>query len=541
MPQYATAKIPLGSAFLVLLLTALGTPKAAHGTSTTMWFGNDSRNAAMGNGGKATGRGPGNLLGNPAMMSFVPGGAWLSFSFAPNGLSIDLEDRPAGYNVPGGYTYENGIGTPFGIYTTEEADWLDRSIPTKELCRWNSNGTCTPTRGSTESLPTTYLINLAAIGSFGVPGLRVGIGITIPVPTVISFDTWYNDEREQTVSNRLHFERFGEFDNMLSIYPGVSYAPLEWLSLGITLKTNLSLGISTEMYLPQADRLDYAYMAPSGKVTPGIQPIAGIGFRLPIGLRFGAVYRHETYMKMDVDIHIRMWNVEEFGQNTYPQTHRLVVGFEPSELSFAVGYERDIFSVEVGASWQLWSRYLDRHDNHWIHPLRTGEDYEELPDGTQNPDYNGNYENPAFKDSFTIYGGGEVWVSRFAAVRAGLAYYPSPFSENQPGRYNYVDTDLLLYSLGAGFRFAVLGQTMTIDVAAQLWHMPANAVSKALPNVLSENEGGLIDEVPDDLLDYYGNPLPDTIGLQTNNPAFPGYTIGGLLFNASFMIGVEFN
>jgi hypothetical protein len=58
---------------------------------------------------------------------------------------------------------------------------------------------------------------------------------------------------------------------------------------------------------------------------------------------------------------------------------------------------------------------------------------------------------------------------------------------------------------------------------------------------LSENEGGLIDEVPDDLHDYYGNPLPDTQGLQTNNPGFPGYTVSGFLFNGSLMIGVEFN
>ncbi len=494
-----------------MILAIAITSNVARAGGSLYWFGNDARNAAMGAGGEAAGRGPGNLLKNPALMSFRPGGVWLEFSFAPNWLSIRQKDRSSGFDVPE------------AVYRTDEDDWWDRPIPTDLL---------THPRDDTKNLSPTYTLNIAAIGSFDVPGLRVGLGATMPLPTMIDFKAWYNDEREQHFSNRLHFERFGEFDHLFTFYPAASYAPMDWLSLGLALKFDLAMALGTGMYLPQGDQWEYAYSAPSGSVTPALRPIAALAFRTPIGLNFGVVYKHVSYMDVDLDVQIRLWNVEEGQngpQNQFNQSYRFVVGYEPIEVALGAAYEHGVFTIEAGAAWQHWSAYIDRHGNDWTHPTVN----EETPQD--------NWKDPTFSDVFTVHGGGEVWVADFAALRAGIAYYPSPMPD-QTGRYNYVDNDLLLYSLGAGFRFQILGRTMTVDVAAQLFHMRELVVNKSLPDDLQTPEGGLVDEVPDGMTDYEtGEEIPGSDGLQTNNPGFPGYTVGGVLLNMAVMVGMEFD
>ncbi len=483
----------------------------AQASNALYWFGNDSRAAAMGQGGEAAGTGPGNLLANPALMSFHPGGAWLQFSIAPSWLSIRTQDRPSGFDVPE------------DVYRTDEDDWRDRPIPTELLSH---------SRGDTKNPDPTYLLNLAAIGSFGIPGFRAGIGASIPLPTLIEFRSWYNDEREQHFSNRLHFECFGEFDQLFTFYPAASFAPFDWMSAGLTLKFDLAMGIGAGMYLPQGDQWEYAYVSPSGDVKPAIRPIAALAFRTPIGLNFGAVYKHESYLDIEMDVQIRIWSVEEGQngpQNQFNQTYRFVAGYEPHEIAWAAAYEHESFTIEAGGAWQHWSSYLDGHGNDWTQPA-WGDDTVAVE-----------WDDPSFNDVFTVHGGGEVWLAPFAALRAGVAYFPSPMPI-QTGRYNYVDNDLLLYSLGAGFRFEVREQMITIDAAAQLWHMRSLTVNKSLPEDLPTEQGGLVDEVPDDMTDYeLGEPLPGSAGLQTNNPGFPGYTLGGLLLNASIMVGMQFD
>jgi long-chain fatty acid transport protein len=494
------------TAIFICMLAAVG---AAEAGGALGWFGNDSRNSAMGGGGQAIGEGPGNLLINPGLMSFCPGGIWLGFSAAPNLLRIRPKDRPAGFDVPE------------AVYQTDADDWADRPIPTNLL---------TNSRGPTEGLAATYLLNIAAIGSLGIRGFRAGLGATFPMPSLLDFKTWYNDEREQHFTNRLHFERFGEFDNLLTFYPALSYAPIEWLSLGMALKLDLAMGMGTGIYLPQGDQWEYAYIAPSGEVKPALRPIAALAFKTPFGLSVGLVYRYQSYMDIDLDVRIRIWSVEqgqEGPQNQFVQTHRYTVGFEPSEVALAAGYERGIFKMEVGSTWQHWSNYKDRHGNDWTHPAWN--------------ESAGQWKDPEFDNVFTVHGGIELWVAEPAALRAGLAYYPSPMP-SQVGRYNYVDNDILLYSLGAGFRFDVFGRTVTADVAGQLWHMRELSVNKLLGAELSTQDGGLVDEVPDDMTNYEtGEPLAGAEGLQTNNPGFPGYSLGGVAFNIALMIGMELN
>ncbi|MDD5307463.1 MAG: outer membrane protein transport protein [Deltaproteobacteria bacterium] len=502
--------------FLTAAVVLAGALRTARAGSPVRWFGTDARNAAMGGGGAALGTGPGNLLVNPSLMSFSPSGVWLTISAAQNWLSIDPMKRDPKYDVPD------------SIYETRPDGWgQDRPVPTSMLSR---------ERGATKELPGTYLLSLAAIGSFGVPGLRIGAGFTAPVPSVVKYETWYNDEREQHFSNRLHFERFGEFDGVMTITPAASYAPLDWLSLGLAVRVDLTMGMGAALYMPEGSEWEYSYVNSSADVTPAVRPIAGVAFRTPIGLRFGAVYSHYSYTDVKMDVRLRIWNGERpiAGSNEvqkeFLQHHRFVLGYDPRQVALAAAYEIGPFSIEASGAWEQWSQYLDRHGNGYTHPTPGSSDGSEPASGD-------GWTDPGFEDVWTARGGVEWRVTDFAALRAGAGFFPSPMPE-QTGRYNYVDNDLVLYSLGAGFRFQIRRQVFTIDVAGQVWQMLELTVNK---EDKPAKDGGIVDEVPSTVTDYNDEPLAGAKGLQTNNPGFPGYGFGGVVFNASLMLGTEFD
>lgn len=506
----------LAAAVFVILLA--GSPRSARANTPLRWFGNDARSAAMGGSGVALGKsGLGDLLNNPALMSFGSGGVWLGVSAAFNWLHIDPLARDPGYDVPE------------SIYESSPVEWTaDRPVPTAML---------TNRRSATDDLPTTWLLSAGTVGSFLHEDLMIGVGLSLPLPSMLSYSAWYNDEREQFFSNRLHFERFGEFDGIFAIYPGLSFAPLDWLSFGFTLQLDLVLGLDARLYLPEGTEWEYAYVDSAAEVVPILRPIAGVAFRTPFGLSLGLVYRHESYADIGVDIDLRIWNGERplpdgsDVQTNFKQYHRFILGYKPIEIGAAAAYEYGPFSVEAGATFEFWSRYLDRHGNDWSHPTSDPED-----DITEHG-WDADWQDPSFDNVVSLRGGAELWVAEWAALRAGVGYFPSPMPL-QTGRYNYVDNDLLLYSLGGGFRFEVLGKILTADLAAQIWHMKSLSVVK---NNFVKEKGGLIDEVPDDVTDYNGDPLEGADGFQINNPGFPGYNLGGAVLNVALMLGVEFD
>jgi len=498
-------------AVLALLAALQATPRSAKGSGALTWFGNEARSAAMGGAGAGAGGGPGQLLANPAFMSFHDGGMWMTFSACPSFLRIHLKDRPEGYDVPD------------SIYQSHPSGWgIDRPVPTSLL---------THQRRDTADIGPTMLLTIAAIGSVFHEDLRVGLGFTTPLPGMMTVRTWYNDEREQYFSNRLHFERFGEFDTAMTFYPGLSFAPLDWFSAGMTLQIDLAMTIDSRIFLTESTTWDYSYLNTGGKVTPVVRPVAGIAFRTPFGLGFGAVYRHESYADVRVNIDIRVWNGERWIEDTgdlktnFQQSHRNVFGYKPKEVALSASFVHKRLSAELVGTVEMWSDYLDRHANHWTHPTAPGE--------TGDVDW----RDPVFDDVVSARAGAEVQITDLFALRAGAAYFPSPMP-SQTGRYNYVDNDLLMYSLGAGWRFELLGRTVTADIAAQLWQMIDLEVFKSR---LGADDGGVLDEVPDTVTDFDGVPLEEGQDLQTNNPGFPGYEFGGFALNLALTLGVSFD
>lgn len=522
----------MGFGLIFVMLVVFGFTKTASATGASRWFGNDGRNAAMAGAGFAIGSGPGNLFLNPALMSWNPSGMWFNVQAAPSGLEIELDPRPD-CSVSTGPC----VDVPESIYDSRGSSWnleqggsfLDRPIPTDLLMAQRSDQ---------KDIPTVIQLSLGYVDEIAIPEVRLGFAIVVPVPAAMKYRVWYNDEREQHFSNRLHFERFGEFDQIISLAPGLSYSPVEWFTFGAALQVDLGLAMEANLYLPNGLEFDYAYVSSSGEMVPILRPVVGLAFRTPIGLRFGLAYRHESYADVEFDARIRIWNGEyetEDGavKKTIDQTHRLILGYEPAEVSLAAGLVIGPIQMEVGGAWQRYSGYLDRHGNDRTHPTMDSDDM------VEESGWDSDWKDPRFNDVFTVRGGVEWFIVPEAAVRAGTAYFPSPMPK-QTGRYNYVDNDLAMCSLGAGFRFHLFGRPVTIDVAAQIWHMRTLSVAKTKGPQQKET-GGIIDEVPDTITDAEGETQSDWLGLQTNNPGFPGYTLKGIVFNGSLMMGMEFN
>ncbi len=507
-------RLAVGMAFLFVVLGLCSSAPSARASSPVRWFGNDARSAAMAGSAVASGNGPSALYLNPALMTVDSGGIWMALSLAVNGLSIERDARDARFDVPP------------SIYDTQTTGWtIDRPLPTDSL----------RPREDTADLPTTKLLSLTAITSFLDELIQLGLSVSLPLSDWVSFDAWYNDEREQFFSNQLHFERFGEFDQVLAITPGVAFAPGSWLSIGVAFPIDLVLAMEAQLLLTDGAQWEYGYFNSGARLTPVVRPIVGLAFVTPVGLQFGLVYRRQSYADVAVDIDLQIWNGElispETGevQSHFGQHHRTVLGFKPMEIAAAAAFVKRSYSVEIGATFERWSKYLDRHGNQWTHPSWRAD--------TTVPGWDDRWSDPTFEDVVSARLGGHWQPNPRFDLRAGVAYHPSPMPSLK-GRYNYVDNTLLLYSLGVGVELGIFGRAITLDLTGQLWQMLGRDVSK---NNFDEQSGGIIDEVPDDVVDFEGQPLDLPQPLQSNNPGMPGFSFGGVVFNGMVMIGVPFD
>jgi hypothetical protein len=496
--KFFSAPLALVGSGVVFVAFALsvGTARA----STSLGFlGNDARSSSMGGGSVAVGRGPSLLLRNPSLMSFSKNGIWFGFDAAGNNLRIDVEPRGEAFLVPE------------GMDLTDPEGWEGQQPQPSERLAGDNRGT--------SKVRSSFLVHLAAIESFDVPGLRVGLGLSIPLPNLVGFGAWYNDEREQFFSNKLHFERVGQWDEIFSIYPAISYSPLDWFSFGVALKVGLAMSLDVGMYVSSVNNLETPAIAPQGEVTPAVQPILGMAFRTPIGLQFGLTYTHESYVDIALDVDVQIADVAAPSKDPeapaqpgdpFQQSHRFVLGYEPIAIAAAAGYEKGPWSAEVVATLELWSRYLDKHGNDWF----------------------GGFYDPTFRNVVSVKGGLEWQAVDWFAVRGGFAYLPSPMPM-LTGRYNYVDNDVFRPSLGAGLSLPVGDKLLTADLSLALLILRGMQVHK--------NPDSLVDEVPDNVLDSYTSKRWEPgQGFQTNNPGWPGFEFSGVVFHAGVTLGLVY-
>jgi hypothetical protein len=173
---------------------------------------------------------------------------------------------------------------------------------------------------------------------------------------------------------------------------------------------------------------------------------------------------------------------------------------------------------------QRWSQYLDEHDNR-------PQDAAQLP---ITPLSNAQIDTSgfAFKDVIALQGGVQWRYLPGWEASVGSAWYPSPVPA-QTGRTNYADGDLIGVTLGQRHDFQIAKRRFVAAIAVQAWRL--------LPRMVYKNASQMVDEFPDGAKTLEGGrPMPESQGLQTNNPGFPGYTSDGWMGTATLNLSYLF-
>lgn len=448
----------------------------------------------------ATGHGAEVTWANPARLPWATPGLELGFVVVAPDLRIDLRERPAGVDVPDSI-YDLREQLPDGSTRRLE----QRPLPTDRLRSARAD--------SSESEVLTHLL-LGFVQPI-VPGhLTLGFVAIFPSSTLQSQDAFYSDERAQYFSNRLHFELYGDRLQTQSLAFSLGARPVRWLGLGAGVALTTESIAQTEVYIGDSAYQETAMVNSRIRVSAGLVPYFGLTAepldRLQLALTLHLPADNPVAGQSDV----------QFWSYPYPEGETSVVqrfsfshGSTPLRASLGVAWASapdagdDLaFGASASLRYAHWSDYRDRHA--------------ETPTLT-------------WSDTFDLAASGEVRhrEHRFAL---GLAWVPSPVPD-QRGRSSYVDNDRVGASLGWRATLPAGGATLSAGLALQLHRLLPRSVTKDL---------GASDPVRDELpaaVDIRSGELaPESEGLQTNNPGYPGYSSSGWLFAMGLSLGLDF-
>jgi len=439
----------------------------------------------------------GSLYGNPALLTGLKNQLSVNLILNIPSLKIKLMNKPSQSNVPISI-YDSNVGNTKNNYKT---------LPTVELMN---------KRGDTTVDEPVSFIGIGIAYNFNIPRLQLAGIIQLPIsfPEAAVLATHYNDEREAIFSNRLYFTRFGQWEKVAAGLLGVSYDVLPNLSLGLSAQITITTKTHLAIYIPDASVQDYSLANADASISTGIRPIAGVVYRPYEWLSVGAVFRDESCVKVDGNGELLLWNYHEADPyKTIPkrtsQKFPLAISYEPREYEVGFGLRFSRVTTQLAIMYQEWPLYRDQHNRH--------------PFVLDSPMDKETEKKFHFNSTFNFLSNVEWMYGNEKSFMLGAAYYPTPVPP-QIGRTNYVDNDILGLSFGHRYDFRVFDRRFTLNGAAQLFFMFKRIVYKD-PKLI-------LDEFPDDSTTLLSNsPMLEAKGLQTNNPGFPGYEAGGVLFS----------
>ncbi len=360
--------------------------------------------------------------------------------------------------------------------------------------------TIRPMDGSTAAGDTTldnaaHTIVMGVVSDFGLKGFRMGTLLKTPIPVLASVRFRHFDEREQAFSNRLHMVRFGEWDDMIFFQTGAGYQPLPWCSFGGARRPTFLLGTRTTPMRVGSSSLVHVAINGGADFEIRFRPQVGVAFQPLDWLHIGLTYRMES--RLEGKFETRIVTEDADGERVVAtEKDAMTSAFEPHEVALGVGVEMDDWFVEAAGTWSHWSAFRSVQ--------------------RQPPEAEGG--RFAWSDATKVALSGGWAYASWAEALMGLTFHQSPVPE-QVGRTNFVDTHALGLTAGHRFRFELIGIQMETGLFFQAWHLFDQTIRKDPSLVLDED--------------------PDAAGLQTGNPGYPGYEVGGWTFVAGASLRLE--
>lgn len=449
---------------------------------------------------------------NPAMLEDAEDRLDVGLAVLSEQISLLLDGRPPGSDVPLGVGARDIVYGPPGVKTTKNI--ANTVIPTQ----WLRDGCDTPTcaldphaRQSAGSSGQTrpYLV-IGGLKHLIKNRFTVGAYLMLPLANLTTASGFYNDEREALFSNSLHPEMYGDRLTALSIAIGGSFRLLKQLSLGIGTTLGLSNQATSASYVPAATDYSQLLLNNSIGVTAALAPHAGVYWTPVDRVRVGAVIHAPQSFVIDTTITATLPNgtvskgVQEEVHDYLPW--RASLGIEADLLRS----KHSQFGVVAELTWMNWSTYKDRHG--------------QAPVDAYGPNY-------GFGDTL-IYALGVR--HKYKSVRGYMdwQYAPTPVP-TQNGRSNYVDSDRYGVAVGGDFEAVVGGVRLRPGIQLVAYRLAWRNVTK--------DPSQIVDEVPDDSRSSLtGDPLAGSKGVQTNNPGYPGFGSDGWIYGGTISLSVLF-
>jgi hypothetical protein len=444
---------------------------------------------------------------NPADLATLDDSFKIGFGMTIQNKSIKHMARPDGYDV-GSYVYDfDTANMGVGI------DSYNAPLPTADLMN---------RRGSADYDSFDGVITLGAVKNIARKSLEkiggqltVGVYALIPISGIQTQEPFFNDEREQYFSNSLHYELYGDRLKQFSAAVALAGRFGRYFRIGAGLAISTYTKTQNRVFVPNASdpslQLINAKMNVGASVMPYFSFVANpVGgwhitgtFHFPTNT--GVVKLNNEMQVMGLD------DLYPEGQKYLKAESSMTAGYQPIKLSVGTYYNFDIqnsyqITPMAAFDWSRWSTYVNRHG-----------------------------EKPAdrWNDTFSATAG---LIMRHPERRAafGFTYVPSPVPA-QTGRENYVDNDRFGFSLGYHEYFGITDQVkIGAGISGSLQWLLSRTEEKDLER--KQEDGGLVDEVPNDDTKYYGDMTADEVDaikkeIQTNNPGFPGWTSKGFLLN----------
>lgn len=432
---------------------------------------------------------------NPALLPTQPKRFELNFLATFGLLDIGYDARPASADITEAI-YDARMITDEGTARIERP-----RIPTEQLRR---------ARGSADPGQTDLFLGLGNTTPILEGRLAFGMVALFPLKRFQAHRPFFNDEREQSFSNSLHFELYGDRLEMAGFVFALGGRPVEWLGLGVGVTLWTATVPTTSIYIPDATNQEDSEINSTTEISFRVTPHFGLVVEPWRGLRVTATTHLASSSSVKGDTDIQFWTYPyPEGQDSLVHDFDFTYGFLPLRVSLGLAWEQAAeeeglgWSVGAELLWAQWSRYRDRH---------------------------GDRPEPGWRDTVTLGLAGEVVVD---GHRIGLdllwAQSPVPAPE---GRRNYVDNE----RLGAALAWEKSWPVGAVALGAGLQFQ----VQRLLPRHVDKEPGAIPDAFPDSVDVVTGEAIAASAGLQTNNPGYPGFSSEGWLLSLGAGFHVDF-
>ncbi len=423
---------------------------------------------------------------NPALLIETRPQSGIGLSSMWPQLRIDLHLRPGGYDVSDSI-YRARIMDEQGLRRLNR-----RPLPTTELVR---------ERAGNKLEEPEHTISVGVVNQLVKNRLHLGISANVPLAVFQAQQPFFIDEREQYFSNSLHFEMFEDRLRTMNVSFGVGIRVLPQLNIGLGATLINHAQTNPNIYIPDAADQSRTLTNANVEIITAFAPHFGLVAK-PLGdesLVLTSTVHLAASNRVDGGGELQFWNYDyPDGQNSIEQSFDHAYGYQPLRVSaglrsiFNGADAKTKFIAHLNGLWTNWSSYRNRQAEH-------------VSD---------------WSDTLSVDGGLNIHLTQ-RILRIGFSYVPTPIPP-QEGRTNYVDNSRLGTNLGLS-EIWIFGEnelSLTLSTSIQVMLERAHFKQDDDPNAV-------LDEYPQSVDLNSQETIVDSIGLQTNNPGFPGFESSG--------------